>query len=204
MRKLNYQLKEMCRTNRDGSFATQADRWRHLTLAANQLVQLGFNDMGAKSLKPKHIDALVQQWVADGKGPGTVKNRMVSLRWWASKIGKPGLMRRDNDAYGIAHRTYVSKESKARSVTESELMKVKDQYVRMSLVLQREFGLRREEAIKFRPAYADRKDKIVLKPSWTKGGRKREIPIRKESQRQALDEARRLVGSASLIPARRH
>ena len=28
MRDLNYQLKQLCRRNRDGSFATQADRAR--------------------------------------------------------------------------------------------------------------------------------------------------------------------------------
>ena len=41
----------------------------------------------------------------------------------------------------------------------------------MSLELQRAFGLRREEAMKFQPSYADQKDHITLKASWTKGGR---------------------------------
>jgi hypothetical protein len=47
----------------------------------------------------------------------------------------------------------------------------------MSLRLQAAFGLRREESIKFRPDYADRSDHIILKGSWTKGGRERAIPI---------------------------
>jgi len=41
----------------------------------------------------------------------------------------------------------------------------------------------------------------VLKDSWTKGGRAREIPIRNAEQRQVLDEARRFAGKGSLIPA---
>ena len=46
----------------------------------------------------------------------------------------------------------------------------------MSLQLQAAFGLRRGESIKIRPAWADRGDTLVLKDTWTKGGRAREIP----------------------------
>ena len=74
----------------------------------------------------------------------------------------------------------------------------------MSLRLQDQFGLRREEAMKFQPRYADRGDRIVLKASWCKGGRTRWIPVLTDAQRKVLDEARRLVGSGSLIPADRN
>ena len=76
-------------------------------------------------------------------------------------------------------------------------------YVGVSLRLQREFGLRREEAIKIIPAWADRGDKLVLKASWCKGGREREILIRTEAQRAVLDEAKALGDTTergSLIP----
>lgn len=71
----------------------------------------------------------------------------------------------------------------------------------MSLRLQQAFGLRREESIKFQPAYADRGDHIALKGSWCKGGRERTVPITTAEQRAVLDQARALVGSGSLIPA---
>ena len=71
----------------------------------------------------------------------------------------------------------------------------------MSLELQQAFGLRREEAIKFIPSYADRGDHIQLKPSWTKGGKARTIPVRTEAQRQVLDRAHQLAGKGSLIPS---
>src|SRR6185295_7344517 len=51
------------------------------------------------------------------------------------------------------------------------------------------------------PEWADRGDTLVLKDTWTKGGRAREIPIRNDEQRRVLDEARRLAGRGSLIPA---
>ena len=65
--------------------------------------------------------------------------------------------------------------------------------------LEADFGLRQEEAIKFTPSRDDRGDRIYLKGSTTKGGRPREVPVLKESQRRLLDEARRLVGSGALI-----
>ena len=55
VRGLNYQLKQLCRHNREGSFGTQVQRERELTLIANQLHDLGYRCMNQRSLKPKHI-----------------------------------------------------------------------------------------------------------------------------------------------------
>jgi len=63
------------------------------------------------------------------------------------------------------------------------------------------FGLRREESIKIRPAWADQGNVLRLKDSWTKGGRYREIPIGTAVQRAVLNEAKRLASVGSLIPA---
>ncbi|MBL0292064.1 MAG: integrase domain-containing protein [Betaproteobacteria bacterium] len=203
MQALNYELKQLCARNRDGSFATQADRERILTLVANQLREMGFVNMQAQSLKPKHVEKLVERWTAEGLSMGTVKNRMTELRWWAGKIGKANVVAKSNDVYGIADRRYVTNVSKARQLTAGDLARVTDPYSRVSLQLQAAFGLRREESLKIQPAWADRGDRLVLKDSWTKGGRAREIPIRHAEQRQVLDEAKRVAGRGSLIPADR-
>ena len=203
MQALNYELKQLCARNRDGSFATQADRERILTLVANQLREMGFVNMQAQSLKPKHVEKLVERWTAEGLSTGTVKNRMTELRWWAEKIGKANVVAKSNDAYGIADRRYVTNVSKARQLTAGDLAQVTDPYSRVSLQLQAAFGLRREESLKIQPAWADRGDRLVLKDSWTKGGRAREIPIRHVEQRQVLDEAKHVAGRGSLIPADR-
>ncbi len=92
MQALNYELKQLCARNRDGSFATQADRERILTLVANQLRDMGFVNMQAQRLKPKHVEKLVERWAAEGLSTGTVKNRMTELRWWAEKIGKANVV----------------------------------------------------------------------------------------------------------------
>ncbi|WP_165720896.1 phage integrase N-terminal domain-containing protein [Bordetella trematum] len=197
---LTYILRQLCLRNRDGSHATQADRQRSLGLAAHQLREAGFRQMRATSLKGKHVEALLQRWQAEGLSTGTLKNRMAHLRWWAEKVGKAGILPADNTKLGIPERRYVTNESKAKELGD-RLDRVTDPHVRMSLRLQAAFGLRREESIKFQPRYADHGDHIAIKGSWAKGGRDRTVPISTPEQRAVLDEAYRLAGSGSLIPA---
>ena len=204
MRDLNHQLKQLCRRSREGAYGTQNKRERMLTLVANQLHALGYRGMTARSLKPKHVEALVKHWFAEGLSIGTIKNRMAVIRWWAHKVDKQNVVARSNEHYGIPDRHFVTNESKAKTVTRSQLGKVRDEYIRMSLELQQAFGLRREEAIKFQPSFADRGDHLMLKASWTKGGRERTIPVRTEAQRDVLNRARRLAGLGSLIPSNRN
>ena len=91
-----------------------------LDLIANQLHDLGYRHMRADSLKPKHVEALVERWKADGLSVGTIKNRMAALRWWAEKIGKQNVIARDNDAYGIERRQYVTNVSKGKDLDPGE------------------------------------------------------------------------------------
>jgi len=201
MKDLNYQLSELCRDNRDGGFSTQATRSRMLDLIATQLLKLGFRRMQKKSLKPKHVDALINLWQDQGISVGTLKNRLSALRWWAKKVNKPNIIARDNAVYGIGKRTCVAKESKAQELDDKKLSEISDQYARLSIRLQAAFGLRREESIKFNTNYAVQGDHIKLKPSWTKGGRARTVPIRNDEQRQLLEEIKAFTKGGSLIPA---
>jgi site-specific recombinase XerC len=201
MKDLNYQLSKLCRDNRDGGFSTQATRSRLLDLIANQLQELGFRRMQSTSLKPKHIDALLAHWREQGIRTGTLKNRLSALRWWAKKVNKPSIIARDNSVYGIGQRENVAKESKALKLDAEQLSAISDPYMKLSIRLQAAFGLRREESIKFSPSYAVQVDHIKLKPSWTKGGRARTVPIRNDEQRQLLDEVKAFAKGGSLIPA---
>ena len=201
MRDLNHDFKQLGRRNRDGSFQTQHDRESILALVANQLAEGGFKHLRAQGLRTKHIEHLVQRWHAEGISAGTFKNRMSALRWLAEKIDKQNVVARENAAYGIADRRHVTNESKATVLDADKLAKVADPYTAMSLRLQAAFGLRREESIKFQPAWADRGDHLTLKASWTKGGKEREVPITSETQRDVLSQAKALAGAGSLIPA---
>ena len=202
MRQLNFDLKTLQARHREGAFLTRRDRAYALNQAAELLHALGFRRLRATGLKRKHVDALVAEWQRRGLATGTVKNRMSALRWWAEHVGRPGVVG-TNAAHGIGERRYVTNEDKSAVLDAEKLARVSDAHVRMSLELQAAFGLRREEAIKFTPAYADRGDRVRIKASWAKGGRAREVPVRNEHQRAVLDAARRLAGGRSLIPGGR-
>jgi hypothetical protein len=199
MRDLNYDFKQICRHNRDGSFATQADRGNILDLVADQLHEMGFRGLRAQGFKPKHVESLVQRWLAESLAPGTIKNRMSHFRWLAEKIGKENIVERTNAAYGIADRVYVTNVDKAKDLSVPQLDQLRCPYTRMSLRLEDAFGLRREASIKIVPARADHGDRLVLQPSWNKGGREIVVPIRTAEQRQLLEEAKALANGKSLV-----
>lgn len=203
MRKLNFDLRNLCLNSREDSLSTQSDRLSTLNLIANQLHDLGFERLHATGLKPKHVLALVEFWKKHNVSIGTMKNRLAYIRWWANKIGKFDMLPPDNSAFGIDNREFVSNVSKAVDLLDASLDKISDPNIQCSILLQQAFGLRREESLKFVPAYADKGDFIFLKGSWCKGGRSRSIPITQPSQRSVLDKARLLAGFGSMIPPTR-
>lgn len=204
MRDLNYQLKRLCRRNHEGSISTRVGRERQLSAIADQLHGIGFRGMGVQSLRQKHVKALVNLWLGKKISPGTIKNRMSCMRWWAEKVNRRCVIARSNEYYGIPDRKFISEESKATRLSHDGLAQVKDEHVRVSLQLQQAFGLRREEAIKINPHWASQGQHLVLKSSWTKGGRQRSIPINTHEQRDVLEQARQLAGRGSLIPLHRN
>ena len=203
MRDLNWDLLQLQRRAGEGSHGTRRDRSYALAQMANALHDAGYVGLRAKGLKGKHIEALVRDWSDRGLSHATMMNRMAHLRWWADQVGKSGIVK-TNAEYGIRPRSHVSDGAKRRDLDEAKLALVKDPHVRMALRLQAAFGLRREEAIKFSLSHADRGDRIAVKASTAKGGRAREVPVRKNSQRRLLDEARQLAGGSALIPPGRN
>jgi site-specific recombinase XerC len=200
---LVFALKRLAETHREGSYATQANRKAMLKQIGRQLVDAGYKQMGLRDLKGRHVRALLERWQRDGISAATQKNRLAALRWWAKQVHNPGAVRGSNTQYGLAPRPSRPRVSKAKALPEARLAQVRHAHVRMALLLQQHFGLRREEAIKIKPHQADRGDRLVLQGSWTKGGRPREIPILTLAQREVLDQAKAFVKlkSASLIPA---
>lgn len=207
MRDLNYELKRLCDRNRDGAFATQNKRLRTLDRVADTLHDLGYRKLRASSIKPKHVEALVNHWKEQALSAGSIKNNMTALRWWAEKVGKRAVVARDNDYYGIDRRQFVTGTDRSQELDRTKLAAIRNEHVRMSVELQAAFGLRREEAIKFQPSYAMAtlsEGHIQLKESWTKGGKARVVPLSPELSEQQLDVLRRaavLAGKGSLIPS---
>ncbi len=201
MRDLNFQLKSITAHNRDGSFKTQADRHRVLQMCANQLHTLGYKLEKVNNLGLRHINVLIDHWKERNLSSATIKNYVSHLRWLSEKIGKPSLLPKSNTQLGIENRKYLNnEENKAVRLAQEQLGKIRDPHLKASIELQREFGLRKEEALKIRPEIANKGDKLYLRASWCKGGRERYVPVLTEPQRNALNNAKEIAKGGSLIP----
>lgn len=110
--------------------------------------------MNADSLRPKHMDALVKHWKADGVSAGMMKNRMSVMRWWAQRIGNDNIIPRAIGSYDIDWQIFVTGTSRARILDDARLASVTDAYTAMQLRLQSAFGLVREESVEIDPAWA--------------------------------------------------
>lgn len=202
MNKYEMSIRLLTGHNLDGAEATQDNRHRGLVAMGDELRKLGYPIKSAHNLKPKHVHVLVDHWKAAKISDATIRNRLGWVRWLGDHVGKAGLIPKDNEAFGLAERTPF-KGSKARRLDADQLARVRDETIRLALQLQAAFGLRREEALKFRPTIGDQGDHIALKASWCKGGRARTIPITNPHQREVLDAVARIAGDGSLIPAER-
>lgn len=203
MSQLGYRFHLLTKDHKQGSFNTRSSRKKILNLVADQLLEKGFKLKDPKSLKPKHINYLIERWKEEKLSASTIKNRMAVLRWTAKVIGKHNIILKTNDQYGIARRRH-SPEGKAKQLDTTKLSNLPDKYLQFSVQLQEAFGLRREESIKFNVNYADKDDHIYLKNSWTKGGKARVIPITNQQQRDLLNNIRSFTKGGSLIPANKN
>ena len=164
---LNWDFKQLERTAlREGSHTTRRDR-SYALARIGRFLNENFKGLRARNLKEKHVDALVAGWFAQGLATTTMANLMAHVRWAADKLGRPDVVHPDNAHYGIVKEPACNVD-KSKPLDPEKLSRIKDVHVRTSLRLQDAFGLRREEAMKFQPRYADRGGRIVLKASWTK------------------------------------
>ena|SRR3990167_1087735 len=199
---LKHSILTILKHNKDGSQSTQANRKARLLMLAEQLLAQGFYLRTIHQLKPKHIYRTLELWKQQGMKPGTIKNRMTDIRWLSEKINRPGLVPASNDKLHISRREYVTNKDKSIVISEGDLSKITDPDVRMSLLLQKKFGLRREESIKIRIHQAVQGNKLCLQGPWCKNGKPREVEIRYPEQWAAIEKCKAYVErfDRALIP----
>ncbi|MCK4870903.1 MAG: integrase domain-containing protein [Gammaproteobacteria bacterium] len=200
-KQLQHSIWVILKHNKDGSFATQANRKKIGYQIAASLLEAGYKLRHMRGLKPKHIRCLVTKWQQSGLAVGTIKNRLACVNWFCEKIDKPGIVLSSAEL-GIGKRVYVSNENKAIQLDETLLAKISDKNIQLSLRLQQQFGLRREEALKLKPFIADKETELELQGSWCKNGRPRTVPIRTTEQRKILEQCKQHLQSQqlSMIP----
>lgn len=202
LRSAQFSINELVKRSSNHSYASQADMRHMLFRCIKDLHELGYKVAHVKGLRAKHVYVLVERWKSQGKNPATIKNYMSKLRYTASLLNNPKLIKPDNDAYSIDQRSYKSGINKA--IHHIDLSKCTDPHIRLSLEGQALFGLRREESMKFILSEAYHGDRIKIMPSWTKGGIGRTLIISNEEQRQWLEKVKQFVSPGeSLIPKNR-
>ena len=98
--------------------------WSPATVSyRNTLHELGFKGLRATRLRRKHVVALVREWKRQGRSIGTMKNRTAHIRWWAKRIGRPGVVPANGDL-GIANREYVTNEDRSTVLDPEKLARV--------------------------------------------------------------------------------
>ena len=110
---------------------------------------------------------LTKHWQEKSLKVSTIKNRLSVLRRLAVLMDKPFVP--SNTTLQVGSR--YAKSVKNRAIVNPDISKITDPYVRVSLELQRHFGLRREESLKIKPHLADQEYKLVLLGAWCKGNR---------------------------------
>ncbi|SON48158.1 phage integrase N-terminal domain-containing protein [Vibrio tapetis] len=194
-----FKVSQVLKRNPDGSHATRAERKKVLKLVDRNLSELGFKKLALHNLGPKHLNAVIGMWMANGLSTGTIKNRVAHLRWLLEKIDKVGVLPKSNISLGIPNRVYVTNQDKSRELKEDQLSLITDAHLQASFRLQITFGLRREESMKICLKEADKG--TYLRVTKTKGARQRDIPIITTQQRELLEQIKPLVGVGSLIPS---
>ena len=192
-----HELCSILKHNKDGSFGTQAARERSLVQIGKELNSMGYKDLNMKNFGARHVTQLVSQWKENGITTATIKNRVSHVRWLSEKINKANIVPRTNAELGIDKRSYSNNDiNKAQDIDSTKHAKLSEGH-QLSIELQREFGLRREESLKIWPDKANHGSYIRLDESWCKGGRERDVPIHTDSQRELLERCKEYAESVS-------
>lgn len=185
------------------SHGTRSVRAKVLFNAFRLLGDLNARPRKLENFKPRHMQRLVDEWLARDLSASTLQNYFsvfVVFCTWINKAGMLGELKDYVPDESRIKRTYAAQEDKSWSASEVDPYKMidavstEDMYVGIQLKLIFAFGLRVKEAVMFHPYRSDQGQQLLLTGnSGTKGGRQRHIPITSPYQRQVLDEAKRFT-----------
>jgi integrase len=200
-------LEAFGRRREDGgvaSFETHRSRSDVLYLAFGQLREvLGCKLQDVRVFRTRHLRKLLAHWTAQGIEASTINLRLSVLRGFARWIGKAGVVPGTKDLGSIgfgrevaARVTYATSDKSWDGVFDKERVfrevEVADRRYGLIFRVQDAFGLRRLEAIRFRPHEDDRGDHLAILAG-TKGGRPRQVPVATAEQRALVEECKAAV-----------
>ena len=207
------------------SFKTMLDRQRLYASFFRELRHhTPYRNLDPRQLANRHIEAMVERWVARGLATATIHNYLSFLRSYGGWIGKAGMVREPQYYVGTesphAHRSQVATFDHswvAKSVDiNAKIAEVSafDTWVGLQLELCARFGMRPKEARHFRPHGAvipraaaiardadafPEHDTFLHISHGTKGGRPRDVPITSDAQRELLSRVTEAVASGMYV-----
>ena len=210
MTALEYEWKQLCRRQRQGSHATKANRMSHIEIMVKDLDANGFSNLirkkgSSKEFGEKHMIRLVKTWQRRELSTRTMDNRISTVRGLLDWQGRAGVLKGDNAYYRGEALPRVRTEARRAPVDyatmRARILALKNPYARASLLLQLEFRVRREEALKCQP-WRSTAAVLVLHGSACKGGKARSLRAETVEQREAIQIAKEVSGRGSMIPPR--
>ncbi|RJG00596.1 integrase domain-containing protein [Noviherbaspirillum sedimenti] len=205
--------------HKEVSFKTRQERANFLRRFYRDLKhKAGFATLpDPRNLGQRHIRAMVALWQQEQLAPATIQTYLSFLRALALWLGKPGLVRKPHH-YGLQRDDYERHEAadhdrswSAQHVNIDELIEkiaAYDAHVGAALRLMRALGVRRKEAIMFRPHQcvvpfeATGFSPEKRKAEWygrikagSKGGRERFVALDTPERLAAIDHARQVAAT---------
>lgn len=198
--------------SRDKTVSTRTKDYRYEILF--QAFTTLRNELGCKIEKPRnfkefHFKKILEHWVANGLSPATIQSRASVLRVfcsWINKANMIGNLEQYVDDPSLVKRDQVAKVDKSWSSNgvsyDDKLKQIEEYDIKAGAQLRmiKAFGLRRLEAVCFRPIVAMRlgEESISITIEFgTKGGRPRSVVIDNDEKRAALAHACKVSKSSN-------
>ncbi len=193
LRELYEQLVKVFKQNPENSKGTRRDRQTDLRQSVRLLCEK-FGLQRLRNMKPKHVQALRQEWQTRGLVPGTQQNKMANLRWLMEKLGKTRMLAKSNAEAGIEKRARHGRAGKY--LPPEKIMTVLDKLSgakdKALVLMARQFGMRFREASLFRPNRDVQGNMLWIKRGG-KGGRPRYLWLVRPQQHELLEALRKMV-----------
>lgn len=204
-KKLKNEIEEVLQKHRDRAAhkdkivgaGTQEKRETVIRGFFSDLLSLGYKIESVENLKQKHLNAVFRMLEEKRQSPATIQNKISIMRVFCGWIGKNGMVR-DSYLYvkdtASVRRSMVATEDKSWDGKGVDVLEKlpeiakKDKWVAICLELCWAFGLRKQEALMFRPTVSHEGAFISVRDG-TKGDRPRIVPIENDIQRDVLKRA---------------
>ena len=189
---------------------TQRLRCLCMVAAIEELHNIGkFEISSLYNLKEKHINFLVDHWVAKNQTRGTIENKLTYLLTLATWLKKGNVVKAPESYASLSKlpkRTGIATDDRSwesNGIEANDLIgriAMENKFIGIQLMLQVTFGLRTEESMLLRPFDTVMRmhgETYLMVQDGTKGGRHRRVEIDDESQLEVIEIAKGFINTKS-------